>query len=270
MQSDGLNGLFTMILNGPDLMEYYGALHTLYPSRNDFATALDTNPNIAYTRDPTTADFIMDPSNGGLQFVIPTVDSGAATGATYVASYRYYDGISVQTEENAQDELLLPTRIIGDIVNQADGVQQMAFDLQATYDEDHRPSNISIDFYFNPYILNIDITVTHMRDGNTKIDAELQIFGPASCDFNIQLSMINEGDSFADGGDHPTLSLAMTAAVNNGLIVRNVTDSQARDAAILAYEKTSGNIDPVAAASGNAYFDADIYVNDIHIADINA
>lgn len=70
--------------------------------------------------------------------------------------------------------------------------------------------------------------------------------------------------------DHPTQSVSLTAAINNGLITRNVTDSQARNDAIDAYELSSGISDPVAAAAGNAYFDADIYINETHVADINA
>ena len=68
----------------------------------------------------------------------------------------------------------------------------MAFDAQATYDENNKPSNVSIDLYFNPYIINIDISITALENGNTQLDFDIQLFGPASCDFHIQLSMINQ------------------------------------------------------------------------------
>lgn len=62
----------------------------------------------------------------------------------------------------------------------------------------------------------------------------------------------------------------MTAAINNGLITRNITDSQARNDAIDAYALASGIADPAAAAAGDAYFDADISIGGEHIADIGA
>lgn len=66
------------------------------------------------------------------------------------------------------------------------------------------------------------------------------------------------------------LSLAMTAAINNGLITRNITDQQARNDAIDAYALAAGITDPIAAAAANVYFDADVYINGQHIADIDA
>jgi len=198
-----------------------------------------------------------------------TAGSGDGASGDFIATYRYYDGITAEADSSG-DVVLLPTRIIGDITN--NDVQQMAFDVQATYNDNNKPSNISVDLYFNPYIIHFDITITLLENGDTQVDVDMQLYGPASCDFNIQLSMINEGDIFADDEelDHPTQSVALTAAINNGIITRNFTDRIARDAAIAAYELSSGISDPVAAAAGNAYFDADIYIGGNHVGDIDA
>ena len=204
---------------------------------------------------------------------MPLSDTGVSnTGSTgaFVFTYRYYDGISIPSTDGSEDPTILPKRLIGDITQ--DGEQQMAFDLQVTYNDDNTPSNVEIDLYLNPYIINVTLALTDTVDGDTQIDAELQLFGPASCDFNIQLSMVNDGDIFADDEEleHPTKSMALTAAINNGIITRNFTNKTARDEAISAYELSSGILDPVAAAAGNAYFDADISIGGNHIADINA
>lgn len=204
---------------------------------------------------------------------MPLSDTGVSnTGSTgaFVFTYRYYDGISIPSTDGSEDPIILPKRLIGDITQ--DGDQEMAFDLQVTYNDDNTPSNVEIDLYLNPYIINITLALSDTVDGDTQIDAELQLFGPASCDFNIQLSMLNEGDIFADDEEleHPIKSMALTAAINNGIITRNISDGVALDAALAAYELSSGILDPVAAAAGNPYFDADVYVNQLHVADIDA
>lgn len=204
---------------------------------------------------------------------MPLSDTGVSnTGSTgaFVFTYRYYDGISIPSTDGSEDPTILPKRLIGDITQ--DGEQQMAFDLQVTYNDDNTPSNVEIDLYLNPYIINITLAFTDTVDGDTQIDAELQLFGPASCNFNIQLSMLNDGDIFADDEEleHPTKSMALTAAINNGIITRNFTNKTARDEAISAYELSSGILDPVAAAAGNPYFDADIFIGGNPVGDIDA
>lgn len=52
--SDGIDTVLQFFLNGADLRSVYDATHAIYPKRNDFAAALETNPNIAYTRNPDT------------------------------------------------------------------------------------------------------------------------------------------------------------------------------------------------------------------------
>lgn len=116
-----------------------------------------------------------------------TAGSGDGASGNFIATYRYYDGITAL--DHKEEEVLLPTRIIGDITN--NDVQQMAFDVQATYDENNKPSNISVDLYFNPYIIHFDISIIALENGDTQIDVDMQLYGPASCDFNIQLSMIS-------------------------------------------------------------------------------
>lgn len=90
----------------------------------------------------------------------------------------------------------------------------------------------------------------------------IQLYGPASCNFKIEFSYIIQGKPFGgdDNEDHPVQSRAATATVNNGIITRNQTDVNLRDAAVTAYETASGIKDPMSAAAGNPYFDADVSV----------
>lgn len=272
--SDGLSSLTNLVLNGPDLQAYSTALHGIYPSRNDFASMLDANPNVIYTWNAATQGFDMTAGQAGLQFAIPAATGATGTGATgdYMFTYRYYDGTSIPNPKGTGADILLPKRIIGDLY-QGD-TQQVAIDAQIAYkDAQHyTPSNIKIDLYANPYIINTNIDFTTLEDGNTQIDVTLQLYGPASCNFKIQFRYIVQGKPFGgdDNTDHPMQSRYATATVNNGVITRNQTDINLRDAAITAYEAASGIKDPIAAAAANAYFDADVFVGGQHIADINA
>lgn len=173
------------------------ALRTLYTSRDDFASTLSANPDIAYTRNAVTEAFDIGTSTGGLQFVLPVATDYTGSGSTgdFVATYRYYDGMSIPSNDASGGNLLLPTRLIGDITQ--DDVQQLAFDVQVTYDE-QKPSNISIDLYLNPYIININLALSTTESGDTQIDVTLDLFGPASCNFNIEFTMVNQGDIFDD------------------------------------------------------------------------
>lgn len=268
--------MFQIILNGPDLHAYYNALKTLYPSRNDFATALDTNPNIAYTRNPISEALDMSTSTNGLQFIIPAATGATNTGSTgdYVFTYRYYDGTTIPNPKGADKaDLKLPTHIIGDLVQ--DGDQKVAVDAQITYRDavSYFPANVSVDIYAKPYIINFDATFTALEDGNTKIDIVVKFYGPATCHFELDFSYVVQGNNLFDGNDeteNPMLSMALTASVDNTILTWNITDKTAWDAAISVYELASGIQDPTSAAAGNPYMDADISVNGNHIADIDA
>lgn len=162
--------------------------------------------------------------------------------------------------------------MMGDLVQ--DNEQKMAFDAQVTYrdTETYFPSNISLDIYAKPYIINVDATFTTLENNNTQMDLVIQIYGPASCNFKIEYRYVVQGDPFDgdDETDSPVQSLALTATVDNTIATRSVTDMSAWNAAIDTYESLSDITNPISSAAGNTYMDADIFVGGNHIADIDA